>query len=77
MSDLDGNDTVMLPDGREIVVRRTCNRCYGHAISVDEVKLDVVSQYGTAHASRSDGHTHDGHTQCGIRATGDNWRWLA
>lgn len=50
-------------------VKRTCNRCYGRAISVQELDvIEVVSRYGTAH------HGADyGMTECGIDATGLGW----
>lgn len=59
--------------GKEIEVRRTCNRCYGHAISVDDLAATgfyIVSRYGTAHDTRSG---DAGRTNCGIDATGPTW----
>jgi len=58
-------------DGRkDREVRRTCNRCYGHGVSVREINVETVSKYGTAHAWAE---SEVGLTRCGIDATGDQW----
>jgi len=56
------------------LVRTACNRCYGSQVAVRELThIEVVSQYGTAHKG-GDG-SKDGHTDCGIDATGPTWWW--
>jgi hypothetical protein len=56
--------------GRE--VKRACNRCYGRAVSVNELEYEVVSRYGTAHKEGMNGKT-----ACGIDASGDSRWWHA
>lgn len=60
--------------GEQRDVKRTCNRCFGTGVAVAELDvIEVVSQWGTAHKG-GDG-TLDGHTSCGIDATGPTWWW--
>jgi hypothetical protein len=49
-------------------VSRACNRCYGSQVSVREIEVELVSQFGTAHRKGEEGETG-----CGIPAPGPEW----
>ena len=55
-------------------IKRTCNRCFGHAISVEEIESGtlLVNRSGTAHKHRLT-RSLEPVTECGITTNTRNW----